>query len=231
VGWRSGSLEELVNTINRRALIFDLDGTLVDSAPQIGKVINETRVDFGFVRLSNSQIHELIGLPIQHFLSDLGLSQRDQDRLIKTFREKLLIEIRNGNELFRGVKDFLVQARSLGFITGIATSKPTFLAQEVVIHSDLNGLIDDVQGTDNFPPKPNPEVLIRSIKKLNATKALMIGDRIEDICAANAAGIPSIGVSHSFHSNESLLEAGANLAISEFRLLKSHVNLIKRLLD
>jgi phosphoglycolate phosphatase len=190
--------------------IFDLDGTLVDSVGQIGYSINLARNDFGYEDLPSKKIMELVGLPIQNFLSDLPLDNYDIDSLISYFREILKREIERENIVFPGVELLLSKLHKHGHKLAIATSKPTYLAELVVRNSCLNEFIDLIQGTDGFPAKPDPTCLLMVMESLGAAgDAIMVGDRIEDILAARAAGIDSIGIANSFHGTQALKSSGA----------------------
>jgi phosphoglycolate phosphatase len=102
--------------------IFDLDGTLVDSVGQIGYSINRARNDFGYEDLPTEKIQELVGLPIQNFLSDLPLDSREIDSLISCFREILKHEIERENIVFPGVELLLTELHKDGYKLAIATS-------------------------------------------------------------------------------------------------------------
>ena len=101
-------------------------------------------------------------------------------------------------------------AKEMNVTLAIATSKPTYLAKLVVQHSGLINFIDFVQGTDGFPPKPNPEILARIQTYALGEVVVMIGDRVEDIQAAQRASIKSVGIAQSAHSIKVLSEAGAD---------------------
>ena len=202
------ALEDLV-ILKTTAWIFDLDGTLVDSSEQIGDSINRARIEFGFNPLPSSKINELVGLPINHFLQDIEMNKTHEQDLILRFRQILEIQILQNNQVFPGVRDFLSKLKLEGLKTGIATSKPTYLAELVIKNSSLHGLLDVVQGTEGFPAKPDPTCILKAMTRLETNKAIMVGDRIEDIKAAIAAGIDSIGIAHSFHDKATLEAAGA----------------------
>jgi phosphoglycolate phosphatase-like HAD superfamily hydrolase len=85
------------------------------------------------------------------------------------------------------------------------------MASKVIENSALHGSIDFIQGTDGFLPKPNPEVIDRCLKEFPGLRALMIGDRKEDMIAAKKAGIPSIGIAQSAHSEATLRSGGGVL--------------------
>ena len=223
-------MEDLV-ILNKPAWIFDLDGTLVDSTKQIGDSINFARNDFGYQELSMTAIKELVGLPINHFLKDIGLSQVEEEEVIFKFREILKIEILRGNKVFPGVKEFLIKLRNQECKLGIATSKPTYLAEMVIKHSSINHLFHVIQGPENFPAKPDPTCIQKAMAILETKDAIMVGDRTEDIQAANAAGIPSIGIAHSFHNKRALEEAGALHAFDSFLEFTNSVELTRLLID
>jgi len=202
--------------VKKSAWIFDLDGTLVDSVGQIGYSINLSRKDFGYKELPSEKIEELVGLPIQSFLSDLPLDSFKIDTLIIHFRKILEMEINRENVLFPGVEQLLTSLRTKGLKLAIATSKPTYLAKLVVKNSPLSTLFDVIQGTDGFPAKPDPTCILMAMEELGTSNAVMVGDRVEDILAAKAAGIDSIGIAHSFHNSQDLKSAGALHAFDSF---------------
>jgi phosphoglycolate phosphatase len=215
VGEEFCAVEDLV-ILKTTAWIFDLDGTLVDSSKQIGDSINCARKEFGFLPLPSSKIEELIGLPITYFLRDIEMNEIEEMDLISRFRQILEIEILRDNQIYPGVSDFLSRLKREGIKTAIATSKPTYLAELVVKNSLLHGLLDVIQGTEGFPAKPDPTCIKKAMARLGTEKAIMVGDRIEDIQAAIAAGIDSIGIAHSFHYKATLEAAGANHVFENF---------------
>lgn len=194
-----------------KAVIFDLDGTLVDSSEQIHSSVNYSRDLKGFSQISHQRVREILGLPAENFFLDLKLSEEEIRDLLFVFRERLADSILIENTIFPGVIETLKQLKAHGYLIGVATSKPGALTKLVIENSLLEPYIDYFQGTDGFPAKPNPEVIYKTIKALGASKAVMIGDRLEDILAATAAGIPSIGVAQSAHTERQLLDSGASL--------------------
>lgn len=198
--------------VSRGVVIFDLDGTLVDSVGQIGKNLNNARLDFDYPELPRSFYNENVGLPVELLISDLVIPSHHSEVLIARFREYLISEIRLGkSKTFSRVCDLLQAFLDQNINLAIATSKPTHIANLVQKNSILNRYPFVIQGTDGFPPKPNPEVIRRVLLNFPHLPALMVGDRSEDILAASAAGINSIGIASGAHSMEKLLKSGASM--------------------
>jgi len=199
--------------------IFDLDGTLVDSLHQIERSLDTTRVHFGYKKTPKGQVFKSLGLPIRQLFSDLEMSQSEQDEFINFFRKDLAKEISISNLLFDSVHDLILLIRNCDIRIAVATSKPTYLANQVINNSEIRGMIDFIQGTDDFQAKPDPEVIHRCISVLKSKNAIMIGDRTEDILAATAAGIPAIGIAQSAHSENLLIASGAKLTFKSVDML------------
>jgi len=198
--------------------IFDLDGTLVDSVNQIAECLNRARVDFGFSPKPINYYKKLVGLPVYDLLSDIPVSGENLDKLIVRFRKYLTLDIQNGNNvLFPGVIEVLNLFLNMNIGLAIATSKPTEIAAEVVKHTMIKGFNVHVQGTDQFPPKPDPEVILRVLRLYPGVPSFMVGDRTEDVHAARSAKIPCIGIAAGAHSESELKEAGASLTFESFQ--------------
>lgn len=202
---------------DRYLAIFDLDGTLVDSVAQIGWVLNLTRSELGYTTLPQSYYEDSLGLPLENLISDLKVTENEKSLLIKKFRENLLTEIRRGNNpLFEGVSEALSFLSNKQISLAIATSKPTLIAREVYQNSELKEYKIHIQGTEGFPAKPSPDVIQHVLASFEGARAVMIGDRTEDMAAAVGAGIPGIGIASSAHTEIDLKKAGAQLTFESF---------------
>jgi phosphoglycolate phosphatase len=190
-------------------IIFDLDGTLIDSHNQIETAMNQARLELGYGKSPSGQIFQKLGQPVYELFIDLQISPTLQEQLVSTFRDYLNREIEVANVCFPNVVELVSLIRASKIKIAIATSKQTLMAEKVVSHSLLMGNIDHVQGTDGFAPKPNPKVIQLCLEKFPGKQAIMIGDRTEDILAAKNAGIPSLGIAQSAHSASDLQRAGA----------------------
>jgi phosphoglycolate phosphatase len=214
--------------------IFDLDGTLVDSAEQIAVSLNKARSDFGYPTQPISYYQELVGLPVDELLADIEISKERSLNLVTHFRKYLVRDIQRGNNaVFPGVLETLKLFAGMHMGLAVATSKPIKVAIEVIKHSSLRDFDLYVQGTDDFPPKPDPEVILRVLRHFPKTPSFMVGDRAEDIWAAQRAALPAIGIASGGHSESDLKDAGATLTFDTFQNffyhLKADVSLIPKL--
>ncbi len=197
-------------------LIFDLDGTLVDSAGQIFEALTQSCLELSLEQVPKDLFEERLGLPIKAIVSDLELSEADEKVLVDLFRIKLRTQIESLNVIFEGVEKFLGMAKLMDYSMAIATSKPTYLAKLVVSNSTLANYINFTQGTEGFPAKPAPDVILKCLNHFQTRNAVMFGDRIEDVISANASGISSIGVAQGHHTIENLTDSGASLGFNNF---------------
>lgn len=202
--------------------IFDLDGTLVDSAQQIFNCVAAVRTEYQLTPKGIQEVTSSIGLPVEELFLDCP--PNICETVIQRFRFLLKREICEGNPLFAGSLEVVQLFRSFGWKIGVATSKPHSLARLVVEKSSLNGMIDWTQGLMDFPAKPDPAVILECKKVLPSAKYVMFGDRPEDMIAGIKAGCVAVGVAQSAHTQEQLLDVGASLVFSDMLALYSEVD-------
>ena len=208
---------------NSLRIIFDLDGTLIDSASDISNAINLIRLKYGFPVRHKQAYEPLIGLPAINLLNDLHIEMNQKEKLIKEFRECLKDFIAQDVKLFPGIPELLNLLNSLDIEIGIATSKPTSLAKFTIDNSTIGEHNWKIQGTDGFSAKPSPEVVLRCMKLMDSEQFIMIGDRIEDIQAARTAKVLSIGVAQTFHTQVELSRHGADATFQNINELLAEI--------
>ena len=197
--------------------IFDLDGTLLNTASSICDTLITTLEEMNLPILGRAQIEETIGLPLESILAPLQLSPELQGIVVKRFRELLRLSIKKNIDVYPFAWEFVKKLEEEAFRLGIATSKPTLLAKESISHSTLNQFNFLVLGSDGLKPKPDPEVIHKIISlQADVSSAVMFGDRQEDMKAACAAGIQSVGIAQGAHSEVHLRNAGAKLVFQNF---------------
>jgi phosphoglycolate phosphatase len=206
-------------------LVFDLDGTLVDSYCEISAAANLARVAFGFPKANPQLLRQNIGLPARDLFQDLSLTETQMSEIVTSFREYLSLSVEDGSVFFPGVLDFLKAANENGHSLAIATNKPIGLARKLVSHCELSGLVQLTVGVGKLSAKPSPGMLDYCTEYFEASSTIMFGDRVEDIQAANMSGASAIGVAQGFHTEQELFNAGASHVFPDFDKIHKHFTL------
>jgi phosphoglycolate phosphatase len=202
-----------------RLLIFDLDGTLVDSQDQIARSFNVALRAVGAQTVAHEIVYAMIGLPLSHmFTQALPESHRHLvEMAITVYREDFeRVEIPRSAP-FPGVVETLAAARDAGRTLTIATTKIQEVADAVVDAAGLRMYFNLVLGGDRVRyPKPHPALVLRILEELEvcAEQALVVGDSSYDILMAASAGVPSCGVTYGAQHAETLRAAGATYLIN-----------------
>jgi len=189
-------------------VIFDLDGTLVDSAFEIHEAAVAVCSAYGLPIPSLDYIREMTGSPPRRFFLDHGCDEADVDARVAEFRAHLAANAGDPGCVFPAVIPALEYLQQHEIRISLATTKPSQLAATLLGRYGLALYFAHVQGTD--PPlehKPRPDILHACMEITSHTPVVMVGDTTFDVEAAHNAGIDSIAVSTGAHSSERL--AGA----------------------
>ena len=187
-------------------ILFDLDGTLVDTAPDLMRAHNHVMKKFGYPTKSTEEIRNLVGQGAGAMLgrSIWGQAKKEfgkvQDEKIKKNMVKDFVDfygknIVNESKLINGVKEFLIWCREKKIVMGVCTNKQEHLAIDLLKKIGIYSFFDYVAGHNTFEYcKPDPRHLTSVIEILGGDikKSLMIGDSETDANAAQNAGIPVI---------------------------------------
>ena len=187
-------------------IIFDLDGTLVDTAPDLMRAHNHVMKKFGYPTKSTEEIRNLVGQGAGAMLgrSIWGQAKKEfgkvQDEKIKKEMVKDFVDfygknIVNESTLINGVKEFLIWCKEKKISMAVCTNKQEHLAIDLLKKIGINDFFEYVAGHNTFDYcKPDPRHLTSVIEILggNIKRSLMIGDSETDANAAKNAGIPII---------------------------------------
>jgi len=195
--------------------LFDLDGTLADSKKDLTAAINHTLTDMGLDPLTEDEIVELVGSGISKMLKNAaGDSDEEKFATFRTYIEYLDSHLLDHTVPFPGVMDTLTGL--LGKKKAVVTNKLNYMAEKVLMGLDLMPHIDMIIGSDSTPKmKPEPEPILLALETFEADPArtVMVGDTVDDIASARAAGVIACGVTYGFGTRDSLEEAGAHVII------------------
>ncbi len=205
-----------------RALCFDLDGTLINSGPDIVTSVNLTRRAFSVPELGYDQVIRYVGSGVKQLMmgvmQDLAEEEWEEAgaHFIITYRKNLTAK----THLYEGIVELLERRR--GTPMAICTNKPQDMSEEIVQHFQLAEFFPVVVGAEaQFPKKPDPQGLlyICSQLKCHPDEVALIGDSVVDIDTARAAGCQAIAVSWGFNSEEDLIAACPDVLIRHPREL------------
>jgi phosphoglycolate phosphatase len=213
-------------------VVFDLDGTLLNTNRQIETALTLTFKQNGLLSPSSEKINKTIGLPLPAMLKEFSIPDSLNSFMVSEFRALLSEIIELGSPYYPGVPEVLDYLTQNGYLIGIATNKPTDLAVKTLNYSELKSYTFYVQGTDGFVPKPNPLIFEKLQQQVETSEvAIMIGDRCEDIETGVNFNIPTIGVSQTAHPLSKLKDAGANLVFQNFEDLFKSISSVEELIN
>ena len=191
----------------RRALVFDLDGTLIDSLPDIVWSFRAAFEAEGLPVPGDDDVRARIGLPLEDmaadFTDDPGAIRAVCDAYRRIYPEHFTERTRP----FPGAVEVLTELRARGWLLAVATTKRSAMATRLVDALGLDAHLDHVQGTDGMPHKPAPDVILAALSALRAEGDWMVGDTVTDLRAGRAAGLRTFGVSWGTHDAARLAEA------------------------
>jgi phosphoglycolate phosphatase len=192
-------------------VVFDWDGTLMDSAAAIAESIQESCRDLGLPVPDDTRARYVIGLGLHDALAHVApsLDVADYPRMIDRYRLNFLRRD-GGTRLFDGARDLLAELREAGWLLGVATGKSRRGLDRALADCGLAGHFDMTRCADEGHAKPHPQMLLTIIDGLATTpqRTLMVGDTTHDLEMAHAAGASGLALAHGAHPREALLDAG-----------------------
>src|SRR3989338_7074144 len=191
-------------------LIFDLDGTLIDSRKDIADSVNLTFRDLGLPEISPQVIYGYVGNGIRRLLLDTVKSADPDwaDRALEIFEGHYLKHLLDETELYPGREETLQHSRHKK--KAVVTNKPLLYTTKIMDGLNVRSHFDIILGAEPIVNlKPHPEMIFRALEYLDITpdEAVMIGDTLNDLTAARAAGVKSCAVGYGLGNVEELISA------------------------
>ncbi|GAB4407624.1 MAG: HAD family hydrolase [Bryobacter sp.] len=203
--------------------LFDLDGTLWDSAPDICGALASLLASQGRHDIPFDYLRSFIGRHLADLFAELDpvATQEQIQEWIQAYRKIYISRGHSQTTLYPEVAATI--PRLLGR-KATATTKSTETAATILQQFGLHSHFQHVQGTDGFPSKPNPEVILRAIYALGAQpeECLFVGDSVPDMIAGKAAGVNVCAVSYGYGVTEELLACEPDFLIHRFDELDAH---------
>ncbi|HZF36269.1 MAG TPA: phosphoglycolate phosphatase, partial [Candidatus Angelobacter sp.] len=191
----------------RNVLIFDLDGTLIDSAPDLHRSLNAVLAEQSRPPVPLAGIRAMVGdgaaKLVERGFADTGAAV--EPMALPDLVQRFLVHYSAGRHAlttaFPGVAETLATLRQRGCRLGVCTNKPYAPTMEILELLGLSGLFGAVTGGDSLPVrKPDPGHLLGTLNLLGAAAehAVMIGDSANDVAVARAAGVPAVVVRYGY---------------------------------
>ncbi len=213
---------------DKKAILFDLDGTLIDSAPDLALAINHMLTTIGRAEISGDIIRSWVGngasILVQRGLSGQSEIDADLDPILLEKSLAIFLDFYTKNicvdtATYPNVRSTLQALKNKGYRLAIVTNKPYSLIQPILDGLELNGLFEMLLGGDNLDKrKPDPLPLIHTCEKLGLTveQCVMVGDSKNDILAANAANMQSIGLTYGYNYGEDINTHHPDVSFDDF---------------
>ena len=210
-------------------ILFDLDGTLVDTAPDLMLAHNHVMKKFGYPTKSTEDIRNLVGKGAGALIGrsiwgqakkefSKVLDEKIKDEMVKEFVNFYGKNIKNESTLINGVKDFLIWCKEENISMAVCTNKQEYLSNDLLKKIGIYDFFEYVAGSDTFDYcKPDPRHLTNVVEILEGDikKTIMIGDSETDANAAKAAKIPVILLENGY-TEKNATEIYHNHLIKDF---------------
>lgn len=222
---------------NKEVLLFDLDGTLVDSAPDLAVALNKTLKDLDKAEFDLATIRTWVGngakVLVDRGLSgseiiDSNLDQELADKALSIFLKYYSDFICVDTAFYPGVKEGLIAFKEAGYRLGIITNKPEALIQPILNGLGGGDIFELLIGADTLAEKkPHPLPLLHAVEYFDSSleKCLMVGDSKNDILAAKAAKMDSVGLTYGYNYGENIADNNPEWCFDTFEELTSSITL------
>ena len=217
--------------MNRYALIlFDLDGTLVETAPEIADAVNDTLSELWLSAVTQSQVNDWIGHgTLELLIQALAYVQAIDDQLVRTaptlqaqaavFKKHYRARCGTRSHCYPHVNDALAHLKAQGVRLGVVTNKESAYTQTVLDAHGLTPLFDCVISGDTLPtkkPKPDGVFACMAQFSVQVDQVLFIGDSSIDVATARAAGVAVWAVPYGYNMGQAIADSKPDRLIQDF---------------
>ena len=193
-----------------KLLVFDWDGTIMDSADNIIECVREAAKDLSLEVPSDDAIRNIIGLGLKEAVTEMfpGIDDEQIWKVVERYRVHFLDHKRKPSPLFKGAEETLRQIAEKEYLMAVATGKGRSGLDRVLGLTGLGDLFHTSKCADESFSKPHPDMLLQIMDEMgvNGDETLMIGDTDYDMQMAINAGAHRLAVSYGSHSYERLMK-------------------------
>lgn len=200
----------------KKAILFDLDGTLTDSGEGIINCAQYAFQQMGYPVPPREEMGVFVGPPLWDTFERFGIPKERTDEAVQIFRSRYVPIGKFENTPYPGIRELLEALGAEGNLLYVATSKPETTAVEVLEHFDLARYFDRICGADLEKKRNSKDAVIAYLLNMTGSDAemVMVGDTEYDVLGAAAHGIPTIGVSWGYGDVAAMEKAGAKAIVN-----------------
>ena len=195
----------------KKAILFDLDGTLTDSGEGIMNCAKLALEHYGLPIPSETEMRTFVGPPLHESFIRFGVPAEEADNAIKIYRSRYIPIGKFENHPYDGIEELLQKLKAQGHTLYVATSKPETMSVEILEHFDLAKYFDIIAGASFDRSRSSKEDVIAYLLNqcVDCDEKIMVGDTAFDVIGAKAHGIPTVGVAWGYGKVSDLENAGA----------------------
>ncbi|MDF2075264.1 phosphoglycolate phosphatase [Pseudomonas mendocina] len=212
-----------------RLVMFDLDGTLIDSVPDLAEAVDRMLAELGRPPAGVEKVRDWVGngarVLVRRALADdidhAGVSETQTEEALARFLD-IYADCHNLTALYPGVHELLEALSTAAVELAVVTNKPERFVAPLLEQVGLGGYFRWIIGGDTLPQqKPDPAALLQVMRLADVTAAqsLFIGDSRNDVLAAHAAGVPCVAVSYGYNHGRPIAEEKPNLVVDSLAKL------------
>ena len=217
---------------NIKAILFDLDGTLFETAPELSEAVNLMLKDLEMPELKTNEIKRFIGRGAENLIKQsIEVSSKKDPTPVFAKAEKLFAHhyslISANSLMYEGVEKSIIDLKAKDFLLGCVTNKPAIYTEALMNNSRLSDFMDIiVSGDTTEKKKPDPLPILHALNQLNIEPkdAIMVGDSVVDIEAGFEAGTYIFTVPYGYQFGESIISDKVDYAMSNFSELTQIIN-------
>ena len=192
-----------------RAVLFDLDGTLIDSLEDLTDAVNHVRGAFSQPPLTSESVRSKVGKGVRDLVRRIlpDALESEIESAVSLFRDFNRRHIADKSRLYPGILETLLELSARNIKMAVITNKSEDLGVHLLQALEINPLFEDICGGDTYPErKPSPLPLFKVAEKLGVLhhECVMVGDSINDIQAGQRANITTIGCTWGYGSTEEI---------------------------
>jgi phosphoglycolate phosphatase len=216
-----------------RMILIDVDGTLVDSVPDLAFCVDETMKQVGLPARGEAAVRHWVGNGVERLVMralvnnlDGGAEQALFEKALPIFLELYAHNTSQRSFLYEGVREGLDYMQQSGYRLGCVTNKPRAFTLPILRHFEVENYFEVIIcGDDTARKKPDPLPLLTAAEQVSVKPehALMLGDSQSDVKAARAAGFQIICMSYGYNHGEDIRSFGPDAVIDSFTELRHHI--------